>query len=522
MRRTFQLFIISFFLLSCTILQAQGISRSSGLGLRFGSWNKKLSQVNFTGEGDLEVGGAGCTFFYYFTRFKENWFWEFSIGAIGGAQIEVTQSTTLEATGVVPITFGLRNDFLADRNPGKLQPYYCFGGGPYIVGTNLIQNDIEREEHGFKFGLYAGPGLNMTFTSWFAINLDLKYHLVNLNMSNPASCFTVNLGFAFMWGSKREIFRIKDIKLIVTDIYPAYYQFYNTYPLALVTIQNKFGSPIEVNVKANVRPFSPRPKESGFIKINKGETRDIPATVVLDPEIFEISSREPAVLDIEVEGKAGTSQKKKISNQITVHTRNSWNGEIDKLSFFLTSDDPEILSFSRQVVQSRQDSMAAILSDFHKARIIFEELKSLGICYQSDPNVPFYQDDRVQYAEETLQLGSGDCDDLVVLYASLLESLGINTAFIQVNDPEKSLAHLYLIFNSRVPVENAGLISNNEKRFIIREDLNGNQIIWIPVETTLVSQGFEEAWKSGATNYLKDGILRNGISEGWLNVVDVK
>ena len=522
MKHTFQFTIIFFFLLSYTLLKAQGISRSSGIGLRFGTWNKKLSHVNFTGEGDLEVGGAGCTFFYYFTRFKENWFWEFSIGGIGGTDIEITQSTRLETTGVVPITFGLRNDFLADRNPGKLQPYYCFGGGPYIVGTQLTENTKKKEEHGFKLGLYAGPGLNMTFTSWFAINLDLRYHLVNLNMSNPASCFTVNIGFAFMWGSKREIFQIKDIKLIVTDIYPAYYQFYNTYPLALVTVQNKFGSPIEVNVKASVRPFSPRPKESGFIKINKGETRDISATVVFDPEIFNISTREPAVLDIEVEGKAGTSQKKKISSQITIHTRNSWNGEIDKLSFFVTSDDPEILSFSRQAIQSRPDSIPPILTNFQNARIIFEKLQELGICYQSDPNVPFYRDDRVQFAGETIKLRTGDCDDLVVLYASLLESLGINTAFIQVNDPEKSLAHLYLIFNSNVPLESAALISNNEKRYIIREDYAGKQLIWIPVETTLLTQGFEEAWKLAATNYLKDAVLRNGISEGWLNVFDLE
>jgi hypothetical protein len=520
--RTLRNVTLYFFFLSYMLLQAQGISRSSGIGFRFGTWNKKLSYVNFMGNGDLEVGGAGCSFLYYFTRFKENWFWEFSIGGIGGSDIEITQSTKLENTGVVPITFGLRNDFLADRAPGKLQPYYCFGGGPYIVGTSLIENNIKIEEHGFKLGLYGGTGLNLTFSSWFAFNLDLKYHLVQLNINNPASCFTVNIGFSFMWGSKREIFRIKDTKLIVSDIYPAYYQFYNTYPLALVTVQNTFGSPIDVNVKASVRPFSSRPKESGFIKINKGETKDIPVTVVLDPEIIDVSSREPAVLDIEVEGKAGTSQKKEISSQITIHTRNSWNGEIDKLSFFVTSDDPEILSFSRRAIQSRPDSISPILTDFQNATILFEELKKLGIRYQSDPNVPFYKDDRVQFAGETLQLGSGDCDDLVVLYASLLESLGINTAFIQVNDPEKSLAHLYLIFNSGIAPENATAISNNDKRYIIREDPSGKPFIWIPVETTLVAQGFEEAWKSAALNYLKDSVLRNGISEGWLNVFDVE
>jgi len=146
----------------------------------------------------------------------------------------------------------------------------------------------------------------------------------------------------------------------------------------------------------------------------------------------------------------------------------------------------------------------------------------MGTHYRSDPNILFYQDDRVQYAMETIDQKGGDCDDLVILYASLLESLGIHTAFVEIRDPEKTIAHLYLLFATGLTAEQGHLISSNEKRFVLRDKLSGQKEIWIPVETTLIEKGFEEAWKMGATEYLKDAIIRNGLEQGWVKVIDVR
>jgi hypothetical protein len=332
----------------------------------------------------------------------------------------------------------------------------------------------------------------------------------------------LGFGFSFMWGKKREIFRIRGTKLIIQDIYPAYYQFYNTYPLALVTVENTAGYPIEVNLRCKVTPFSSRIKESGFIKIEKGESKDLPATAIFGPEITEIAVREPAVLDIEVEGRAGTTLIQEISSQVTIHTRNSWDGEMDKLRFFVTPDNPKILLYTRRLIEGVADSLNPAGKNFLAAKTIFNDLRKRGIRYQSDPNIPFYQDDRVQFANETLDIGSGDCDDLVVLYGSLLESLGINTAFIQVKDPEKSLAHLFLIFDTGIPAENSSLISTNEKRYILRDEESGQKNVWLPVETTLIASGFDKAWDTGALNYLQEAKIRNGISEGWVQIFDIR
>jgi hypothetical protein len=508
-------------LIGSSALNAQGISRSSGVGFRIGTWSKSINDFTFVNIGQEGERFAGSFLFYYFTRFKENWFWEFNFGAIGDVQTESRFSTETEVTGIIPMTFGLRNDFLTNRNQGKLQPYYSFGGGPYIVGTEENRTSTPTSESGLKLGIYGGTGINLAFTSWLAFNLDIKYHLMKFAFNNPASGFNLNFGISLMWGQKREIFRIKQTRLIVSDIYPAYYQFYNTYPLALVSVQNTAGYPIEINVRTRVSPFSTRPKDSGFMTINKGETKDIPVTAVFGSEIGQISSREPAVLDIEVEGRAGITHREQVSAQILIHTRNSWNGEIDKLSFFITPDHKEVIQLSRSVISQLEDSIKTKQGNLTLARSIFDTLSQIGIQYQSDPNIPFYRDDRVQFPEETLTLLSGDCDDLVVLYASFLESLGIKTAFIEVQDPQKTLAHVYLMFDSGISAESAFRVSTNEKKYLIRQLSSNKQTVWIPIETTLISRGFEEAWKSGALNYLQEAKLKDGIMDGWIQIYDV-
>ena len=179
------------------------------------------------------------------------------------------------------------------------------------------------------------------------------------------------------------------------------------------------------------------------------------------------------------------------------------------------------MQLSRDLIKNLKLSQSDLTTKFKSAQHIFNTLGQMNIKYQSDPNIPFYQDDYVQYADETISRKTGDCDDLVVLYNSLLESLGIKTAFIQVQDPDEELAHLYMMFDTGLLPEQGYLISSNEKRFIIHEHTSNKKNLWIPVETTLIEEGFEEAWVSAAEAYLKDGVVRNGFLEGWIKIINI-
>jgi hypothetical protein len=260
--------------------------------------------------------------------------------------------------------------------------------------------------------------------------------------------------------------------------------------------------------------------ESGFIKIEPGKSADIPIQALFGDKLLASTKRNPAVIDLEIEARSGSLVKKNVSLNVTVHSRNAWNGEINRLGFFITPDDDEILKYSRPIANNIKlnDHQA---KNIQLAKALFDDLNQKGIMYQSDPNIPFYEDDYVQFATETLQRHSGDCDDLVVLFASLLESAGIKTAFIDVQDPDEQEAHLYLIFDSGVAIENSQHVSTNAKRYIVRKGSAGPQTLWIPVETTLINKGFDEAWNVGALSYLQNGIIRSGLNSGWMRIINV-
>ena len=522
---------VTLVILSCRIevLSAQGMSRSHGLGTRLSLWKTARSSalINVTRD-RVELSGAGA-WLYFFSRFRDDWFFEFSLGVVASVVANEVRNEAGEfvvdaedITAIIPFLFGFRYDFLSFRNQGALQPYLSLGAGPYWITSVDPQVNNERVESGLNPGAYLGGGLNIGVFSWFAFNFDLKYHLIDFQFGKDFSGVEFGMGASFMWGQKRELIRIQEVKMIVSDIYPAYYQFYNFYPLAIVSIKNLTKSPIEVNIRSNVKLFSERPKDTGYIRIAGKETKDIPITAIFGPRVRRVANRESTVLDLRIEARAGRKITREFSNPIMVHSPNSWNGEMDKLVFFVTSDDEKILSLSRRLVGEMRSDHGDGTKSVSIAREIFDQLGFMGLRYHSDPNIPFYRDDRVQYANETLDLRGGDCDDLVVLYASLLQSVGIKTAFVEVQDPSKELAHLYLMFATGITADQGHLISSNDKRYVMRDNWRGQKTIWLPVETTLIGRGFDEAWKVAAVQYLQEGVIRKGVAEGWVRVFDVE
>ncbi|NIR48452.1 hypothetical protein GWO43_08525, partial [candidate division KSB1 bacterium] len=81
----------------------------------------------------------------------------------------------------------------------------------------------------------------------------------------------------------------------------------------------------------------------------------------------------------------------------------------------------------------------------------------------------------------------GDCDDLSVLYAALLEASGISTALLSVP------GHLFMMFNTAIP-------SSQRYRFLVEDDMviEKSGSYWIPVEMTWIDSTFAEAWAEGA------------------------
>jgi tetratricopeptide (TPR) repeat protein len=98
--------------------------------------------------------------------------------------------------------------------------------------------------------------------------------------------------------------------------------------------------------------------------------------------------------------------------------------------------------------------------------------------------------DFLQFPNQTLAYRAGDCDDISVLYSALLESVGIRTAFVTAP------GHIYMAFALDMEPEEARRVFLDVDDLMFYEDDT-----WIPVEITLVKDGFLKAWKIGAREW---------------------
>ena len=101
--------------------------------------------------------------------------------------ITLDQNTILEIdTNMIPINVGFRYYFDTKNAPKAIaiaNPYLAFGGGMYMRGQNVIQNQgftVDNSETTTNnFGGYGGGGVEFTiYRRHIYLGVDLRYHLV--------------------------------------------------------------------------------------------------------------------------------------------------------------------------------------------------------------------------------------------------------------------------------------------------------------------------------------------------------
>jgi len=240
---------------------------------------------------------------------------------------------------------------------------------------------------------------------------------------------------------------IKDISqtVSVSGISPSIYKFLfnNDEPLFKISVTNTG------EIKSDrVRLFSKLDEMTDW-QVKTVQNIEPKSTVTVDllPAIseeiltkFSKSTSETITFKIEYRSGAIEQTPTQTSRTITIHSKNAIplsdasilasKYSIPSMwyfySYYITPEDASIREFAISAVAGK------ITAD-DKAKAIYDELGKSGVCYASDPSNPFGEGiDYVQSPSKTLNLKGGDCDDLAVLYASLLESVGVTTKLIYI------------------------------------------------------------------------------------------
>jgi len=373
--------------------------------------------------------------------------------------------------------------------------FYAFGSGGYGLG-------IYKGETGGSAYIGAEAGVSFILSPSFGIGAGGGYRHY---FSKPTPFYqgiNVHLGSFIRFGQGGKKPNIEMIDIRFDPVFPVFYKHYDNHTLGSITLQNSESGPIEdVKVSLYIQQYMDGPKQCAlFETMGKNETREVPLYALFADNVLSITEGTKVAAEVISEYTfRGKELTKKETQTVRLYDRNAMTWDDDrKAAAFCTAKDPEILRFSKNVAGLVRDHQSkAVNLNFRIAMGLFEGLKLHGVNYVIDPQTP-YSDfsadaavvDYLQFPVQTLEYKAGDCDDLSILYTALLESTGIETAFITVP------GHIFAAFSLGIPPAEAKKLFKNPGDLIYRDDT-----VWLPVEITLMQQGFLKAWETGAREW---------------------
>lgn len=378
-------------------------------------------------------------------------------------------------------------------------PFARFGvrlsgfGGMYaglLSGSDPILNPVVGG--GIDFGYQIKPALAVTLGGSFS------YHFT---ATDPA-LIAVGIGAGvryYLGGSKADLKIEPDLK----PIFPVFYGYYDAHPAGTVTLRNNSMGPIEnARVSLYVKDYMSTEKPSAVVPvIARGNETALDLNALFSDEILRVTEQKKVAGELRVAYTYfGSEVSSVIPVTLTIQPRNgmTWDDTAHAASFVTTGDD-RVRNFAAQYAADARDKTSLMINwRFRVALALFEAMRIHGIGYVADAATPYLKlseqaeaVDLLRFPAETLVAKAGDCDDLSILYAALLESANVQAAFITTP------GHIFVAFDLGLDKNAAGETFSNQADLIFREDGS----VWMPVEVTLVREGFQRAWKTAAQEW---------------------
>ena len=290
----------------------------------------------------------------------------------------------------------------------------------------------------------------------------------------------------------------------ISPLFPVFYARYADNSFGSITFYNNEPNDIyDVTVSVMIDAYMTTPyKVSEYEQIERNMYFDSPIYAFLNENILGLLQPKTSDMEVTVEYYSlGQKQSCSYILPVTAVSRNSMTWEDDRrAAAFVSGKDAAAQRFARQVQSIvKKQLKSSIPANIQYAAAIFGALKAFGINYVVDPSSAFTDNvgtasvDFLQFPYQTLVYHGGDCDDLTILNCSLLEAIGIETAFITVP------GHIYMAFDSGLSVEEGR--SKTGKGYYIEAEGK----IWVPIEITLSQDTFGLAWTYGAREWQKAG-----------------
>ncbi|RLC53214.1 MAG: hypothetical protein DRI23_00885 [Candidatus Cloacimonadota bacterium] len=306
-----------------------------------------------------------------------------------------------------------------------------------------------------------------------------------------------------------------EIETVTFDlIFPSLKEYYQSHPVGVVTLFNTREIPVEdIFLEVEIDNIIEKKWELIVSSVLSNESQSYPVTVIFNDSLLATSKDGEKTIIAKIKANyvfAGKEYEVNTTKELRILGLNaiSWNNK-KQIASFINPLDPVIRDFVLNEIVTPFDEKAE-KTTFNKVikQVIqlYNFMAEYGIHYISDPNQTIDQTEKsdvidfVQPAIQTIQGKGGDCEDLVVLLSSIMESIGINTAYIDVP------GHVMVAFDTGMSKNEAA-----EMGFDLNMFIETNNNCWMPIEATLIGkESLYRSWQSGIERYkeiLKEGLL---------------
>lgn len=461
------------------------------------------TDARLDGYSEGKGNGFGIDFgaLYYFPLKNWGFLKQINLGLmthdIGGTDLKYSDTDKSETVFKQNIRFGL-SLFAKEEISLKL----------FTVRDALLAFDFDDRFHVgteawlFKIlGLRAGlqKDFRTDESPTFSFGLSLKFPILSTQMdysylSPPTLASTNFFSFSFI----RSLSPVKITSVSIDDLFASFYKVYATRPIGNVTLRNGHDEPLELTLKVSIPDLTESETHEKFVlEPDKERTLSFPAVFMKDILKLKESDFRQAQISIAYNIK-GEDKVEETAEKFRLYGRGAitWDNP-GKAAAFITKLDRMVELFALEAIKNLPYRTELELGNLYTAAALFDAMGAIGIRYREDPENPFsvipktqHSVDYIKYPAELLTNKQGDCDDLTVLFASLLEHCGIKTALVSTE------GHIFLMFDTGIHERNWGLLPLGDSLVVVRD-----KTLWIPVEITEIGNSFAKAWQAGGKKY---------------------
>lgn len=390
---------------------------------------------------------------------------------------------------------------------------FHFGMEFWLAHTFAIRTGIQKDLHTReKITLSFGLGFKTNLKDWPQPNVDYA-----LTDSPVLPNTNKQFGGSIIFKENPRLIRIEEAH--INNVFASLYLHYGKPGASIgsIKLKNVHKDPLKAWVSFEEN-FYMASQQADSVIVPPKTTIDFPIRAVFKPEVIKAPrGRVSNIVKVSYTFKNNEYvTPKSIDFELYGINYLTWDDPA-KAAAFVTFDDPVVQTFVDRVLKEPQSPEKApwfFRFNISDALMIFNALHAYGFKYRKDPVTPAdttrgnrYRPDLIQYPAQLLcrEERAGDCDDLSVLYSSLLQNAGFATALVSIP------GHIFMMFDTAIPASYRLSIPISSDQFVERKGT-----LWIPIETTRIeTSGFLEAWRIGAETY------REGLEAGKLDTFDV-